>query len=62
MKVIEEKIIVENGQEYKVKTYSNGTVVKEIVCAPATPKDPEPTEDEIYKAEVLLMLGEILAK
>ena len=44
MKIIEEKIIVEDGQEYKVKTYSNGSTVKEMVSYPVEPSIPEPSQ------------------
>lgn len=52
MKVIEEKIIVEDGQEYKVKTYDNGTVVKEMVSVPVEPSISELTQSDRIEAAV----------
>ena len=63
--VINTEIIEENGQEYEVRTYSNGTVAKEIIMPevePSEPTEPEPTEEEIAQAEMLLMQAEILEK
>lgn len=53
MKIIEEKIIVEDGQEYKVQTYSNGATVKTMKPSdvPVEPVAPEPTQlDRIEEA------------
>lgn len=63
-----EKIIdgVEYIEEITYRVYDDGT--KEVACTFRKPKEtgepaePEPTEEEIYQAEVLLMLTEILAK
>lgn len=52
MKVIDEKIIVENGLEYRVKTYSNGAVVKEMVSVPAEPTARALTQADRIEANV----------
>ena len=48
---------------YIITTYSNGTVVQELKSDPIEPKPtepPKPTEDEIYRAEILLNQIDIL--
>ena len=52
MKVIDEKTIVEDGQEYRVKTYSNGATVKEIVCVPIEPSVSALTQADRIEANV----------
>lgn len=52
----------EEKDGYIVDTYSNGTVVKNIKSEPAEPRpEPEPTEEEIIQAEMLLNQAQIIA-
>lgn len=64
MKIIDRKEVEENGVIYIVETYDNGYVIKRLKPSdvPVEPVEPEPTEEEIAQAEMLLMQAEILEK
>lgn len=69
MILIEKKEIEENGVVYIVETYQSDKTGKESVVKypkpsdiPVDPVEPEPTEEEIAQAEMLLMQAEILEK
>lgn len=64
-KLINTEEIIENGVEYIKEYYDSGATVKKLKPQPL-PDDyvepqPEPTEQEVYQAETLLLLAEILA-
>lgn len=47
---------------YIIDTYSNGTIVKNIKSKPTESQiEPEPTENEIIQAEMLLNQAQIIA-
>lgn len=61
-KVINEEIIEIDGEKFKVKTFSNGAVVKSTYSdEPYIPKPEEPTDEEIFQAEILLNQMQIIA-
>ena len=69
MILIEKKEIEENGEVFIVETYKSDKTGKESVVKypkpsdiPVEPETPEPTEEEIAQAEMLLMQAEILEK
>lgn len=68
-KIVEEvEIIKENGEQFEItkcyKVFENGerkllsTIKSQVISEPI---EPEPTEEEIYQAEMLLMQTEIIA-
>lgn len=55
LKVIKTGIITENGQEYEVKKYSNGTEVKSIVPNSTDPEPPlSPEEQQSAKLDYIM--------
>lgn len=69
MILIDKKEIEENGELFIVETYQSNKTGKESVVKYPKPSDvpvehvePEPTEEEIAQAEMLLMQAEILEK
>ena len=56
-----ETFINEEGVERRIDTYENGMTI-EYDDNEAEPTDPEPTEEELAQAEMLLMQAEILEK
>lgn len=61
MKLID--VVIEG--EYTIEYYDNGTINQYLTptCVePGNPVEPEPTEQEIIQAEILLNQAKILAK
>lgn len=53
--VINTEIIEENGLEYEVRTYSNGTVVKEVIMPEVVPVEPiEPVPTQLDRIESMV--------
>lgn len=62
MTIIDEKIIIEDGIKYKIVSYDNGAVVKQIYDDTSVP-DPEPvpepippiTNEELLENQLIIM-------
>ena len=69
MKIVKEEVITEDGVDYLVKTFSNGTVVKHPNCPPPETVEPtelpepeEPVDTDEVLAEILLNQANIKSK